>query len=371
MPSCTKLFLTPIDSYPFLISEVAVRHSLKLKVQAIFTKKSAVFRIQRWLLQILPGVSLTSGLAFLAILMRSHLGLNFFSSLTWAILLGMLVRNTIGVTQIYKPGITFSLKRILKLGIILLGAQLSLTQVLSIGSTGLLVAVSSLFSTFFFTCWIGRRLKISKKLAQLIAGGTSICGAAAVVAIGTAIDSSDEDTAYAVALVTVFGAASMLIYPLLPTLLDLTPQAYGLWCGASIHEVVQAIAAAFETNPLSGEVATIAKLSRVMLLAPITLLLGLLSVERATDKSRKLPIPWFVLGFISLILVNSLNFIPETLKMALVNVNQFLLTTALAAMGLETNIQCIKQLGIKPIYLGAISWLFISLISLSLIKFLY
>ncbi|PSB27552.1 YeiH family protein [Chlorogloea sp. CCALA 695] len=348
-----------------------MRHSLKLKVQARFTKKSAAIRLQRWLLQILPGVSLTAGLAFLAILMRSHLGLNFFSSLTWAILLGMLVRNTVGVAQVYQPGITFSLKRILKLGIILLGMQLSLTQAISIGSTGLFVAVTSVVSTFFFTCWIGRRLKVSKKLTQLIAGGTSICGAAAVVAVGTAIDSSEEDTAYAVALVTVFGAASMLIYPLLPALLDLTPQAYGLWCGASIHEVVQAIAAAFETNPLSGEVATIAKLSRVMLLAPITLLLGLSSVDRATEKPRKLPIPWFVLGFIGLILVNSLNFIPETLRIAIVDVNQFFLTTALAAMGLGTNIQCMKRLGIKPIYLGTISWLFISLISLGLIKFFY
>ncbi len=348
-----------------------MRHSLKLKVQARFTKKSAAIRLQRWLLQILPGVSLTAGLAFLAILMRSHFGLNFFSSLTWAILLGMLVRNTVGVAQVYQPGITFSLKRILKLGIILLGMQLSLTQAISIGSTGLFVAVTSVVSTFFFTCWIGRRLKVSKKLTQLIAGGTSICGAAAVVAVGTAIDSSEEDTAYAVALVTVFGAASMLIYPLLPALLDLTPQAYGLWCGASIHEVVQAIAAAFETNPLSGEVATIAKLSRVMLLAPITLLLGLSSVDRATEKPRKLPIPWFVLGFIGLILVNSLNFIPETLKIAIIDINQFFLTTALAAMGLGTNIQCMKRLGIKPIYLGTISWLFISLISLGLIKFFY
>ena len=348
-----------------------MRHSLKLKVQARFTKKSAAIRLQRWLLQILPGVSLTAGLASLAILMRSHLGLNFFSSLTWAILLGMLVRNTVGVAQVYQPGITFSLKRILKLGIILLGMQLSLTQAISIGSTGLFVAVTSVVSTFFFTCWIGQRLKVSKKLTQLIAGGTSICGAPAVVAVGTAIDSSEEDTAYAVALVTVFGAASMLIYPLLPALLDLTPQAYGLWCGASIHEVVQAIAAAFETNPLSGEVATIAKLSRVMLLAPITLLLGLSSVDRATEKPRKLPIPWFVLGFIGLILVNSLNFIPETLRIAIVDINQFFLTTALAAMGLGTNIQCMKRLGIKPIYLGTISWLFISLISLGLIKFFY
>jgi uncharacterized integral membrane protein (TIGR00698 family) len=344
---------------------------LKLKVQARFTKKSAAIRLQRWLLQMLPGVNLTAGLAFLAILMRSHFGLNFFSSLTWAILLGMLVRNTVGVAQVYQPGITFSLKRILKLGIILLGMQLSLGQAISIGSIGLFVAVASVVSTFFFTCWIGQRLKVSKKLTQLIAGGTSICGAAAVVAVGTAIDSSEEDTAYAVALVTVFGAASMLIYPLLPALLDLTPQAYGLWCGASIHEVVQAIAAAFETNPLSGEVATIAKLSRVMLLAPITLLLGLFSVDRTAEQSRKLPIPWFVLGFIILILINSLNFIPETLRIAIIDINQFLLTTALAAMGLGTNIQCIRQLGIKPIYLGTISWLFISLASLGLIKLLY
>jgi uncharacterized integral membrane protein (TIGR00698 family) len=350
-----------------------MRHSSNLKgLQAgLFARRFAVVKLQRWLLQVIPGLSLTAGLAFLSIALRSIVGLNFFSSLTWAILLGMLIRNTVGVSQIYQAGITFSLKRILKLGIILLGMQLSLNQVFAISSTGLIVAITSVFSTFLFTCWIGQWLGVSKKLTQLIAGGTSICGAAAVVAISRAIDSSDEDAAYAVALVTVFGATSMLLYPLLPALLNLTPQAYGLWCGASIHEVVQAIAAAFQSNALSGEVATIAKLLRVMLLAPITLLLGVLSVNRATQKLHKLPIPWFVLGFIVLILVNSLNLIPESLRMAIVQTNQFLLTIALAAMGLETSIQRIKLLGVKPVYLGIMAWLFISLMSLALIKFFY
>ena len=352
-----------------------MRPSLKLESFKSQSRANVLIKLRRQLAQISSGLILTSGLAGVAFVSRSLLGLSFLSPLTLAIILGIFIRNTVGVPQVCQPGITFSLKRILKLGIILLGFQLNLMQVITIGSTGIAIAAASVFMTFIFTIWAGQWLGVSKKLTQLIAAGTSICGASAVVATSAAIDSSDEDVAYAVALVTVFGATSMLLYPILPSVLSLTPQAFGLWCGASIHEVAQAIAAAFQSSNISGEVASVSKLSRVILLAPISLILAFLSTSSGTARQRQklhqVPIPWFVLGFIVLILINSLNLFPEAIKITIIQGNQFLLTIALAAMGLETKINHLKKIGLNPLYLGTLSWIFISVFSLTLIKIFY
>ena len=330
---------------------------------------------QSWLYKLGAGITLTSGLALLATFLHTLPGLELFSPLILAILLGILVRNTVGTPQVCQLGITFSLKRILKLAIILLGLQLSLKQVIDVGAVGLSIVTLTLIATFVFTCWLGKRLGVDRKLAQLIAAGTSICGASAVIATNVVVDGHDEDVAYAVAMVTVFGTASMLLYPLLPGLLDLTPQAFGLWCGASIHEVAQVIAAAFQDGKVSGEIATISKLSRVMLLAPMVLGLGLISARKHQNGKklnlRQMPIPWFVLYFLGMIILNSLNIFPEDAKAVVIQINQFLLAISLAAMGLETSLLKLKQAGIKPLYLGAASWLFVSIFSLALVKIFY
>ena len=221
--------------------------------------------------QLAAGLLLTSGIALLATFLHTLPGLGLFSPLILAILLGILVRNTVGIPQRSQLGVTFSLKRILKLAIILLGLQLSLEQVIEVGPVGLGIVAFTLISTFVFTCWFGKRLGVSQKLSQLIAAGTSICGATAVIATNVVVEGHDEDVAYAVAMVTLFGTISMLLYPVFPGL-HLSPQAFGIWCGASIHEVAQVIAAAFQNGHVSGQVATISKLSRVMLLAPMVLM---------------------------------------------------------------------------------------------------
>lgn len=338
-------------------------------------KEGTIANFLKWLNLLAPGLTLTSGLALLATFVHTLPGISVFSSLILAILLGILIRNTVGIAPIYQAGISFSLRRILKLAIILLGLQLSWAQVMSVGTVGLAIVSITLISTFCFTTWLGKQLGVSQKLAQLIASGTSICGASAVVATNVVVDGSDEDVAYAVAMVTVFGTTSMLFYPLLAGLFHLSPQAFGIWCGASIHEVAQVIAAAFQAGAASGQIATISKLSRVMLLAPTVLSLGFLSVRSISREQkldiRRVPIPWFVLYFVAVILVNSLNVFPADFKGIAIQVNQFLLAIALAAMGLETNLHKMQQAGLQPLYLSAASWLFISTLSLSLVEFFY
>ena len=324
---------------------------------------------------IIPGLLLTSGLAILAESLKKLPSLSLLSSLIIAILLGIIVKNTIGVPQIFRPGITFSLKRILRLAIILLGLRLSLPQILAVGPIGLVIVLVTLVSTFIFTCWFGRQIGVDSKLTKLIAAGTSICGASAIVAANGVVDSKDKDVAYAVATVTIFGTISMFLYPLLFNFLQMLPEEFGIWCGVSIHETAQVIAAAFQGGEVSGELATVSKLSRVMFLAPVVLTLGFLS-PRSKDspkesKPKKLPIPWFVFGFIALVLLNSANIFPESFKETVTEYNHFLLTISMAGMGLKTSVLEIRQSGMKPLYLGAASWLFISVLSLGLIETFY
>ena len=225
-----------------------------------------------------------------------------------AILIGIAFHNLVGTPARAKAGVTFSLRRILRLAIILLGLQLTAAQVAEVGPKGVGVIIVTLLATFAFTKWLGAILGVDRKLAELIAAGTSICGASAVIATNTVTNAHDEDVAYAVACVTVFGSIAMFAYPLLPGLLQLSPHAYGLWAGASIHEIAQVVAAAFQDGKAAGDFGTIAKLSRVMMLAPVVIGLGFLTRLRAEETHHRAaaPVPWFVLGFVALVGLNSL-----------------------------------------------------------------
>jgi uncharacterized integral membrane protein (TIGR00698 family) len=293
-----------------------------------------------------------------------------------AIVIGIAFHNIVGTPRHAKEGVSFSLRRILRFAIILLGFQLTVQQIVEVGPTGFAIILATLVATFMFTSWLGPIMGVDRKLTQLIAAGTSICGASAVIATNTVTKGRDEDVAYAVACVTIFGSISMFTYPLLPAFLQLDSHNFGLWAGSSIHEIAQVVAASFQYDQSSGEYGTIAKLSRVMLLAPVVISLGLLATRRSsqengdgTNVKTKAPMPWFVVGFIALVAMNSVIVVPPEVMHVIVPVTTFLLSIALAAMGLETDIMKLKAKGLKPLLLGAASWLFISGFSLALIKF--
>ncbi|MDR3408691.1 MAG: YeiH family protein [Methylovirgula sp.] len=321
-------------------------------------------------LTILPGLLLTATVAATAFALHALPGIAAFNPMILAILIGIAFHNLVGTPARAKAGVTFSLRRILRLAIILLGLQLTAAQVAQVGPKGVGVIIVTLLATFAFTKWFGKQLGVDRKLAELIAAGTSICGASAVIATNTVTNAHDEDVAYAVACVTVFGSIAMFAYPLLPGLLRLSPHAYGLWAGASIHEIAQVVAAAFQDGKAAGDFGTIAKLSRVMMLAPVVIGLGFLSRLRAEHMHRHAaaPIPWFVLGFVALVGINSFVTLPAPLKSSIVMLTTFLLSMALAAMGLETDIRKLRAKGLRPLLLGLASFLFIATFSLVLVK---
>lgn len=331
----------------------------------------------RYARQVVPGLALAAGIAGIGFALNRLPHMAAFSPLILSIVLGMAVHNGLGTPARCIPGVKFSLRRILRLAIILLGFQLTLDQVIAVGGAGLGVVVASLAGTFAFTVWLGRRLRVDPKLATLIAAGTSVCGASAAIAANTVAEGSDEDVAYAVACVTVFGSLAMLLYPVLAGPLHLGPSAFGLWTGASIHEIAQVVAAAFQNSKEAGEFATIAKLSRVMLLAPLVIGLGLAAARARARRSESAaskaaaPFPWFVIGFIAVIGFNSFDLLPHEQRAMLVQATTFLLSMALAAMGLETDIRKLRGEGLRPLLLGAGAWVFIGGFSLLLVKLVY
>ncbi|MBI1261826.1 MAG: putative sulfate exporter family transporter [Rhizobiales bacterium] len=327
--------------------------------------------------ELLPGLGLVLLIASLATALHALSWLHALSPLILAITLGMIFHNVIGTPAAARAGVKFALRRILRAAIILLGLQLTLTQVASVGWGGLVATITTLGATFFFTLWMGHRLGVSRPLTALVAAGTSICGASAVIASNAVIRGEDEDVAYAIACVTIFGSLSMLLYPPIGAALAMSPHAFGLWTGATIHEVAQVVAAAFQGGEAAGHFGAIVKLTRVMMLAPVVLALAMFwkaSVSAAKEEgdavSRWSHVPWFAFGFMAMVGFNTVMPLQEGLRLEAGEVTTFLLAVSLAAMGLETDFRKLKAMGLRPLLLGASSWAFISLLGFTLVAWL-
>ncbi len=324
-------------------------------------------RLREWA----PGLLLGTAVAASAFGLRATglPGVTDLSPLMLAILIGIVVRNLLGRPEGAKSGLAFALRAPLRLGIMLLGLQVTLGEILGIGWAGLALLAFALASTFLVTLWLGARMGVDPGLAQLLAAGTGICGASAIVATNTVTRASDESVAYALATVTLYGTIAMFAYPLIAALLPLSHAGYGLWTGASVHEVAQVVAAGFARGAETGEAATVAKLARVLMLAPLVLLLGAWVERQAKDDARlrsKAPFPLFVFGFLAMVLLAGTGWVSETTQHFAHWATQALLALALAAVGLETDVRRLIAQGWRPLALGGAATLWISLTTLGL-----
>lgn len=321
-----------------------------------------------------PGLLAATAIAALAQALRLLPGMALFSPMILAVVMGIALRTVFGVRDMLRPGLGFAARRVLRFAIVLLGLQLTAAQVAALGIEGVAIVALALVATFLFTRRLGRALGVERGLAELIAAGTAVCGASAVMAANTVTRASDEDAAYAVSCVTLIGSLAMFLYPLLPSLLGLSERLYGLWAGASIHEIAQVAAASFQNGAASGEWGMIAKLTRVMMLAPLVLALGFCA-SRAASKARedgapaaaRPPVPWFAFGFLAMIGLNSLTDLPAALRADMMLATGFLLAVALAAMGLETDLRKLLARGPRPLLLGLASFAFMAGFSLLLL----
>lgn len=293
------------------------------------------------------------------------------SSLILAILLGALVNNTVGVPESFRAGIKFCSKRVLRLAVILLGFKLSLAEVGATGyqATVLIGIVSGI--TLLLTKYVGEKMRVSTSLSILLGSGVSICGAAAVAAVNAITKSDDEEVAYSIGVVTLFGTVFMFLYPLAFQMLHLSEEFYSLWVGISIHEVAQVVAAGFSVSPEVGQAATVVKLTRVLFIIPVTVYLTLAAArqkEGGATGLREITVPWFVIIFLAVVAANSLLAIDPAVRASIITVDGWLMTGAMAALGLELNFAAMRRVGLRPLLLGLISSVFISLLSLAVIK---
>ena len=306
------------------------------------------------------------------------------SSLTLAILLGMILGNTIypKFTERLNSGVCFSKGQILRLAIMFYGFKLTMTQVASVGMPAIMTDALVLTSTFLLTYWLGTRwLKVDKETVILIGSGASICGAAAVIAAEPVVNAQAHKVTIAVATVGVFGTIAMLLYPFLYHLGWLQPwlsaQQYGMYTGSTVHEVAQVVVAGNAINTEIGDTAVVTKMIRVMMLAPFLLVLSFaLTKDRTVDSAaveednkdetasfmtrvKQVKVPWFAFIFIGIVLIHTWVPMSESVVHSMVMLDDVLLTMAMFALGLTTHLSAIKQAGVRPLILGAImfGWL--------------
>jgi len=301
------------------------------------------------------------------------------SAMLAAVVLGALWRNLAPVPAVLEPGIGVSAKRVLRWGVVLLGLQLSLPAILDLGPGLLLIVACAVGITFLATLGIGRALGVDRDLTVLIAGGFSICGAAAVAGVQGAVRATQEKVAAAVAMVVLFGTVMIAVMPPLVAALHLGAGDAGTAIGGATHEVAQVVAAAGIAG--GGSILAVAvpvKLARVVLLAPVVAGVSLVKRrslgrsqaaeaaggdEAAAPGAKRPPlVPLFVLGFVAMVLVATTGWVPAPVLSTLTWVQQFLLATAMFALGLGVHVRSLVKLGLRPLLLGVCSTVAIALV---------
>ncbi|UTW07353.1 YeiH family protein [Pseudomonas benzenivorans] len=333
--------------------------------------------IARRLETLVPGLLFSGAIAALAVTLSNtdwfrHNGL---SALTLAIVLGMLIGNTLypRTAEHSGAGVTFAKQKLLRLGIILYGFQLTFQDIAQVGVAGVLVDALVLGSTFVLAWFAGTRLfKLDRTTTILIGAGSSICGAAAVMATEPVVRARAEQVTVAVSTVVVFGTLAMFLYPALYQLnqswqfIPGGAAEFGIFTGATIHEVAQVVAAGRAIGPEAADTAVIAKMIRVMLLAPFLVILSIYLAKQKTstqacagEAKTKICTPWFAYCFVLVAGLNSLAMLPESVVTMIRQLDLFLLAMAMAALGLTTHVSAIRRAGIKPLLLAALlfAWL--------------
>jgi uncharacterized integral membrane protein (TIGR00698 family) len=320
------------------------------------------------------------------------------SAIMIAIILGVLVKNTIGVHRGFQPGVGFGLKKLLRLGIILMGIRLSIFEVLKIGALSTGIVIVCIASGIFLTLFITKKLALPERLGTLIGVGTGICGASAIVATGPAIGAKEEEVAYAVGTITIFGIVAMFLYPYLSHLvLSLSHVEAGIFMGTSIHETAQVAGAGImydqlwigpdtTINPTGADVAIVTKLVRNAFMAVVIPLMAFIYIRRNKGASQKKIsvlslFPVFILGFIALAILRSIGDYVVVNKNFMWNAEGwsalcslikqwagYFLAVAMAGVGLGTDIKKLRQLGAKPFFVGLCAALSVGIISFALIK---
>ncbi|SLN02072.1 Putative membrane protein YeiH [Brachybacterium faecium] len=318
-------------------------------------------RLSAW-----PGILLSLGVAAASILLSRVLP--GVSALIIAIVIGIVVANVTALPAALAPGLSIAAKKLLRAGIVLLGLEVVLGDLLGLGAPMLAVVVVVVTGGILGTLALGRALGVDRGLTLLVACGFSICGAAAVAAAAGVTDPDEEheeNTITAVALVVLCGTLMIAAVPAVAALLQLDTETGGLWAGASIHEVAQVVAAGGALGGAALTLAVIVKLARVLMLAPVMAVLSLQQRRRGAGDGKRPPlVPLFVLGFLAMVLLRSLAPLPESVLEPASLLQTGLLAAAMFALGTGVKVRNLLQVGPRPLALAGLSTVLVAAIAL-------
>lgn len=324
---------------------------------------------------VLPGLALSALIATVAYLIVSFeqamLNHAVIEALVAALLIGMAVRNLIPLPAATQAGSSFAAKQLLEFAVVLLGATIDAQAVLRAGALLLAAVAILVVGGMTISYALGRLIGLPTRLAILVAVGNSICGNSAIAAVAPAIRAEKRDVASAVALTAVVGVALVLSLPVLIPVLALSHNQYGILAGLTVYAVPQVIAASFPVSEASGQIALLVKLIRVLFIGPVVVFFSLLYADRTQGQDRQwrraINLPWFVAGFMLLMLLRSLGALPEALADVLREASRILTVIAMAALGLGVEIAAVKKVG-PPVFTTVVGSLaFLVLLALGLI----
>ena len=317
-------------------------------------------------LNIIPGFLAALVIAVISKWVESLFPIHLIGASVIALFIGMIINQIKKPSNTFTIGLKFTSKKILKFAIILLGASLSIGTILEVGKISLTVMTFTLLTCFGGGYFVGKFLKLDWKLSNLISAGTGICGGSAIAAIAPVINAEDTDIAYAMSATFLFDMAMIIAFPFMGQALELSDMAYGLWAGTAVNDTSSVVAAGYAYSEVAGDFATMVKLTRTLSIIPTVIIFSLINARITAknqnndklDVQKKVKVtglvPWFIIAFVALAVINSIGIIPPALSANLKELSKFLMIAALAAIGMNTDFREMKKSGLNPMLHGFI-----------------
>ena len=325
------------------------------------------------------GVAICVVVSVLAIMIEKLIPGDILGASIIALFLGTIINSFFHPDWI-KPALKFTSKKVLKLSIILLGASLSVSTIMSVDKMTFFVMFFTFAMCFGGGYFVRKLFGLNWKLSNLISAGTGICGGSAIAAIAPVIDADDKDIAFALSSTFIFDMVMVALYPIMGKLLGMSDIAYGIWAGTSVNDTASVVASGYAFSELAGDFATMVKLTRTIAIIPTVLVFAYIGTRikqkelKSKNSDKKVNIikiiPWFIGGFLILAILNSIGFIPVRISELLKGISKFLMVTALAAIGLGTSISDFKKAGLSPMFYGITIDTLVTLTALIVIFFM-
>ncbi len=311
--------------------------------------------------KIMPGVLLSVGVSMLSIFLSTYILNDLIGSTVMALLVGMVFHGLLQRSDLFNEGVLFTTKVVLRMGIILMGVNLNISEVVNVGKFSLVLMIFTMVTAFGIGNILGKVFGIHWKLTNLLSVSTAICGGSAVAAVGPVIKAKNEDITYAISATFIFDIITVIIFPWIGLLLGMSNMGYGLWIGTSVNDTSSVVAAGYAFSHLAGNTAVIVKLTRTLFIIPYVLIFSIINErleaktnghETRTPVNLKKIFPYFILLFLLVVLLRSTGVIPDIMVSGISSVSKFCMIMALSAIGLSTSFKDLKNIGPKPMILG-------------------